>query len=348
MSLLRFPWLIAGLFLLLTALLPADSGKFKYSYVPKKVYENQVFPVTIICVSECSKEPPHFVFDEISNVQPLLDTPSVIFNGDDSFYTFYFKAGQIDIHIPKLFIEHQTNTLVLPAQTVSLGSLKLRDDFCGVLAADMKIQGSQVSNYDETNHLVTLSVEAYEANLEDMYLNKVLESGVEHLKRENSKVMSEFYFVVSDKQKKIKFTYYNTIKNQYVYLQVPIELVTTTLTTQTELNPTEDSFELLKKYTLMTLTAFFFLMFLFKRDFFYLVLGTISLITLLTFYIPHKKICIKQGAPLFILPTETSTISTKIDEELNTVLLGEHNMYKKIEYKKGIIGWIKDEDICKN
>jgi hypothetical protein len=229
-----------------------------------------------------------------------------------------------------------------------LGSLKLRDDFCGVLAADMKIRNSQVSNYDEQNHLVTLTIEAFESNLEDMYLSNVLESGIEHLKRDNAKVESEFYFVVPTSIKEIKFTYFNTIKEQYVYLKVHIELANTIVVTQSDLNPKEDSFELLKKYTLMFLLGFFFLMFLIKRDFFYLVLAVVSFITLLTLYIPHKKICVKQGAPLFILPTETSTMSTKIDDELNTILLGEHGDYKKIEYQEGVIGWIKNEDICEN
>ena len=60
----------------------------------------------------------------------------------------------------------------------------------------------------------------------------------------------------------------------------------------------------------------------------------------------HKKICISQGAPLYILPTQTSTISTKIDAELDTLLLGNREGYKKVEYKEGIIGWIKNEDLC--
>ncbi len=347
MPFLRYLWLFVGLFFAFNTLLLANS-QYKYSYMPKKVYENQVFPVTVICVSECTKEIPEFIFDEISNVQPLNDVPSVIYNGNDSFYTFYFKAGQIDVRIPRLFIINNGNEFTLPAQNVSLGNLKLRDDFCGVLAADMKIANSQVSNYDEKNNLVTFSVEAMEANLEDMYLNNVLESGIEHIKRDKSRVMAEFYFVVPDTQKKIKFTYFNTIKNQYVYLNAPIEFVTNTVVSQTDLNPTEDSFELLKKYSLMSLTGFFFLMFLFKRDFFYLVLGVISLITLLTLYIPHKKVCIKQGSPLFILPTSTSTMSTKVNKEFDSILLGEHGEYKKVEYENGIIGWIKDEDICKD
>ena len=347
MTSFRFLWLFLGLLVSFTTLLSAKS-EYKYSYIPKKVYENQVFPVTVICISECSENVPEFTFDIVSEVQPLSDKPLSVHNGDDSFYTFYFKAEKVDVQIPRLYIQSDHEEFSLERHTVFLGSLKTREDFCGVLAADMEIENSQVSNYDEENHLITLTIEAYEANLEDMYLNNVLESGIEHLKREAARVEAEFYFVLPASQKQIKFTYFNTIKKQYVYLQTPIELQDTTVATQTDLNPQEDSFDLLKKYTFMFLLGFFFLMFLFKRDFFYLVLGVISLITLLTFYIPHKKICIKQGAPLFILPTETSTVSTKIDEKLHTMLLGERGDYRKIEYKKGIVGWIKNEDICKN
>ena len=347
MPLIRAFKLFWTVLIFFTALLNAQSA-YKYSYVPKMVYENQIVPLTVLCVSECSKHTPSFTFDAVSNVQPYSDEPTVIQNGDDTFYTFYFKAEKIDVHIPRLFIDNGREELSLEPQTIPLGILKGRDDFCGVLAADMKIINSQVSNYDETNYLVTLSMSAYEANLEDMSLKNVLESGIEHIIQEKVKVEGEFYVVIPASQKKLKFTYFNTIKKQYVYLQVPIELRNTSVATQTDLNPKEDSFELLKKYTFMILVGFFFVMFLFKRDFFYLVLGVVALITLLTFYIPLKKICVKQGAPLYILPTETSTISTEIDEEQHTSLLGEHGSYNKIEYKEGIIGWVKDEDICEN
>ena len=98
----------------------------------------------------------------------------------------------------------------------------------------------------------------------------------------------------------------------------------------------------------MSLVGFFLIMFLFRRDFFYLVFGAVSFITLLTLYIPHQKICVKQGASLYILPTQTSTVSTKIDQKLDTMLLGERQGFKKVEYKEGIIGWVKNEDLCDN
>jgi hypothetical protein len=316
--------------------------------MPKKVYENQLFAVTIIAPGESDKSKPQFTFDTSSHTQPLFKKPLIVQNGPDSFYTFYFKASNVDIRIPRLFISSESGEHSLESNTIFIKTLEQREDYCQVLAADMKIKNSQVSNYDEKSHIVTLSIEAFEANLEDMQLRNVQESGIESLNRNNAKVEAEYYVVLPLEEKLLKFTYFNTIKKQYIFLEVPVVVADASVTTQSDLNPKEDSFEKLKKYTFMFLVGFFLLMFLFKRDFFYLVFGVVSLITLLTFYIPHKKICVKQGASLYILPTQTSTVSTKIDQKLDTMLLGERKGFKKVEYKEGIIGWVKNEDLCDN
>jgi len=343
----RFFWAIGSLVLFVASPLNAQS-EFKYSYVPKKVYENQIFPVTVMATGKENGDTLTFSFDPNGAMQPLFKTPLNIKNGNDNFYTFYFKALKNEIHIPKLFIDSGTHQSSLAEQKILLAKLQGRKDFSGVLAADMKIKNNQVSNYDETHHLVTLSIEAYEANLEDMQLKDVVEYGIEDIERNQAKAEAEFYVVMPVSQKMLTFTYFNTIKQQYVSFEIPIELADTSVSTQSDLNPQEDSFEQLKKYILFFLVSFFLLMFIIKRDFFYLVFGAVSLITLLTFYMPHKKICVKQGASLYILPTPNSTISTKTNSRLETMLLGERGEFKKIEYQKGIIGWIKNEDLCEN
>jgi len=343
----RSVWLLIGFILAYTLQVSAQS-EFKYSYMPKTVYENQLFPVTIMGIGEKGNSSNQFTFDRSSTIQPIFDKPLIVRNGDDSFYTFYFQAETLDIRIPALHISSETTEETFSSQRIGIKKLKKREDFSHVLAADMKIKNSQVSNYDEKNHIVTLSIEAFEANLEDMYLNNVSESDIESLTREFAKVEAEFYVVLPVEQKELKFTYFNTIKKQYVFLEVPVVVVDASVVTQSDLNPKEDNFEKLKKYTFMFLMAFFFITFLFKRDFFYLVFAVVSLITLLTFYIPLKKICVKQGASLYILPTQTSTVSTKIDQKLDTMLLGEREGFQKVEYKEGIIGWIKNEDLCNN
>jgi hypothetical protein len=312
--------------------------------MPKKVYANQLFPVTVVGADNS----PTLTFDTSSSIQPLFTKPLQVKNGDDTFYTFYFKAGKVDVRIPRLFIVSNESEVSLDEHRIALATLKPAKYFSGVLAADLKLKGQQVSNYDEKNHIVTLTIEAYEANIEDMALKNISEFGVEHIKRDNAKVTAEFYAVLPRTQKKLKFCYFNTIKKRYISFNIPVEVADSSVTTQSDLNPKVDAFERLKRYTLIAFSIFFLVMFMWRRDFFYLVLGVISIITLLTFYIPHKQICVKQGAPLYIIPTETSTIGTRIESNLDTMLLGERGEFKKVEYKKGIIGWIKNEDICNN
>ena len=343
MSAFRSLWLYLTILLPFTTLLHAQNA-YKYSYMPKQVYQNQLFPVTVVGLDNS----PTLTFDTSSPIQPLFVKPLQVKNGSDSFYTFYFKAGKVDITIPRLFIVSNGTKTSLAEQHIVLTPLKQVNHFSGVLAANMILKGQQVSNYDEKNHIVTLSIEGYEANIEDMALNHISEFGVENIKRNNAKVTAEFYAVLPRTQKELEFCYFNTIKKRYISFKIPVNVVNSSVTTQSDLNPKVDAFKRLKRYTLIAFSLFFLLMFLWKRDFLYLILGAISIITLLTFYIPHKHICIKQGAPLYIIPTETSTIGTRIETNFDTMLLGERGKFKKIEYKKGIIGWIKNEDICKN
>ena len=321
--------------------------EYKYSYIPKKVYENQIFPITVLEIGS-SGTTPHFIFDRTDTGEPLFRKPLVVKNGNDSFYTFYFKAQDSSFSLPALSITDHNVTIFLDARDIPVGRLKSREDSCGVLAADMKIKTSQASTFDEKNNLVTLSIEAFEANLENMHLKGVVEDGIENIKRKNAKATAEYYAVIPASQKNIKFTYFNTIKGQYVALKTPITIIDYSVSAQSELNPKDDSFNKIKKKVFIGIGIFFFLLFLWKRDFFYLVIAAVTFITLFTFYIPNKDICVKQGASLYILPTYTSNISTKIDRETRTPLLGERAEFNKIEYKNGIIGWVKDEDLCKN
>jgi hypothetical protein len=321
--------------------------EYKYSYLPKKVYENQIFPITILEIGSHSTTP-HFFFDTNSDMEPIGKKPLVVKNGNDTFFTFYFKSIGRSITIPSLRIKNTQGIRVIEAKKIPIAKLKPREDFCGVLSADMKIKTSQSSTYDERNNLVTLSIEAYEANIENMHLRNVIESGIEQISRDNAKVVAEFYVVVPSTQKRLKFTYFNTIKQQYIFLEMSIDIKDSTVSTQSKLNPKNSSFDKFKKYTFIFFSTLFLLLYIWKRDIFYIILMIVSLIILFTFYIPKDKICVSQGSSLYILPTNSSRVYAITDEKSITDLLGKRADFNKIEYSKEIIGWIKDEDICKN
>jgi hypothetical protein len=334
--------LIVTLFTLLIS--PLFANEIEYSYVPKKVYEKQIFPISFLSTSS-QKEQITFHF---ADKQPVLNNAVIIKNGAKTFYTFYFKTTQRVFKIPLITITLRDKSIKLDPIEIPVEALKRRDNFSGVIASGLKIKSYQASVYDGSTNLVGISLEAYDANLEDIYVPDALKDGVENIKRTGSKIEGDYYIVLPSEQSRLVFSYFDTIKDKFIDKEIPISIDDGSVAAQTDLNPRDDSFEILKKYTLIGLIIIFVLLFLWKRDFFYLIVGVISAAILLTFYTPLSKVCIKAGSPLYIIPTSNSTIIQYTDQKLITTELGIRNEYHKIEYTNGIIGWIKNEDICKN
>ncbi len=334
------------LFLLYIVLLTLNlsANDIEYSFVPKKVYEKQVFPISFLGATE--------VEDRISfgfvGKSPILKNAVVIRNGTKTFYTFYFKTDKSPFNIPKVIVNINGEETILKGVSIPVKKLPYRENFSGVIASGLKIKSYQASIYDEKTNLISLVIEAHDANLEDIYIPDALKDGIENLKRVGSKIEGNYYIVLPANQKRLTFSYFDTIKNSFINKSIPISIDDGSVAAQTDLNPKDDSFELLKKYLLIGIVILFLLLFLWKRDIFYLVLALIASIALLTFYTPLSKICVKGGSPLYIIPTYNSTISGYTDKRLITTELFKRGAYHKIEYKNGIIGWIKDEDICKN
>jgi hypothetical protein len=343
----RWLCLVSWLWIFMTVAVEATS--YQYSYLPKTAYEHQIFPITILGTSTANQPTPEFSFDSANANQPLFKQPLVVKNGSDSFYTFYFRAEGQGFLLPSLQIQDADSQITLKGGYFPVARLKPRLDYSGVLAADMKITTSQASTFDEQHNLVTMQIEAYEANLEQMHLSASIEDGIDEVERSFAKVTGEYYAVVPASETKLKFTYFNTIKQQYVYLETPIEIKEILVAaTEEELNPSEENYDRIKKDLFIALSVLFLVLFIWKRDFLYLSIAAVTLITLMTLYAPTKRICVAQGAPLYILPTSTSRMITTVDADYTARLLGQREHYYKVRYHDHIIGWILETDVCQD
>ena len=340
-----------GLFLFaFTALFAAE---YRYSYLPKYLYPSQIFPVTVAYEADSNvSTPPLFRFEPPATaLKLLLEEPLRTHNGNERFATFYFQAPQRigKILLPPLHISDASGEDTLPSAEIAMRPLPPKKEatpFCGVLASKMHIKHAQVSNYDADKHLVTLLLEANEANLEAMHIEGSIDEGVENLQREGAKVRAEYYTVVPKNTNTLRFLYFNTITERYEALQAKTELQNASVTTQSDLNPNVDAFLRLKRYALIALALFFLLLFLWKREWFFLLLFLADIAILASFYMPQGKICVKQGAPLYLLPTQNATIGRYIDKQRTLPLLGRRKEYNKVVLEGKIYGWIKDEDVC--
>ena len=331
-------------------LLNASNAPYSYSYVPKVVYTNQVFPVTILVKHLDLKDPPNFEFDSLSLIQPIIQKPVKVINKNEAFFTFYFKAlsNKDSLKIPPLAIWNNDHTYALRAKEIRVKNLPNEPkNFSGVLASNFRINSIRVNPYDEENNLVTVLIEATEANIEDMHIPNILDDGVENIKRDGAKVIANYYFIVPSTLKSIDFSYFNTIKKRYFNEQIAISSIKKRVD-NSNLNPKELSFDKFKKYALIALLIIFLVLYLSTKDKLYIIVSVITFVLLVVVFIPKKSICIKEGALLYILPTNNSNISLRIDKQIERKVLNRYNKFNKIEYKNGVTGWIRDEDTCKD
>lgn len=334
---------IAFFLTLFTTLMASD---VEYSYVPKKVYEKQVFPISFLVIDSSDKK--RIMFDFKGDKKPIMNEPVIINNGSKTFYTFYFKTEQALFVIPEVDVTFDDSNKILPKISIPVKKIPQHKNFSGVIASGLKIKNHQVSVYDEKTNLIAISFEAHDANLEDIYIPSALKDGTEKVKRTGSKIELNYYIVLPSEQKELNFSYFDTIKESFINKNIPIVMQDASVAAQTDLNPKDDSFETLKKYMLLGLIILFVLLFVWKRDFFYLILAVITAAVLLTFYTPLATVCVKEGSPLYIIPTSNSTTSIYIDTKYKTTKLAQRNEFVKIEYKNGTVGWIKNEDLCED
>jgi len=328
-----------------------DAAVYSYSYIPKKIYASQVFPVTILASGIPSGENVRFEFDSSNGVKPINPDPVKLSNGNDFFYTFYFRAnGENDLIIPKLVVRDGNDTQVLPDRQLHIYKLESssQKDFCGLIASDCTLLSSQVSMFDENNTLVSIKFKAHEANPEAIHIPIAGEEGLEKIERKNSLVNAEYYFVIPSSYKDVNLSYFNTIQHRFVTFKIKTDYHSQPVAAQVELNPKASWFESLKKYGTVALALFFGLMFWWQRDWLYMIIFVSLLFLLYLIYRPEAALCVREGAPLYILPTHSSRISTNIDKRLFLRPLGQHEDYYKINYRNGIIGWINEEDLCKD
>ena len=196
---------LTKLFLLIVFALPllAGGAPYSYSYIPKVVYKNQLFPVTILVKHYNPQDPPQFEYDTVSLPQPVDTKPVKVINKDGAFFTYYFKANsqEKEIEIPSLSIWNLDHTYMLNPQRIKLQELEKKDNnYSGVLASKLRINSTKVDTYDDSHNLVTLNLEADEANLEDMHIPNVIDDGVENLQRDGALTTASYYFIIPSKK----------------------------------------------------------------------------------------------------------------------------------------------------
>ncbi|RXJ67920.1 hypothetical protein CRV08_08885 [Halarcobacter ebronensis] len=332
-----------------------------YLYQPKHIYKNQRFEIEIkALITRSDYDTIKTIFLNDINMTPLnADNQWIKSVDNDNIYTnrYYFKAYEENFKLPDFEVQLfnkgvLVESRVLTAPEVSFSEIAKNDDkFSNVIASELTLIGSKSKQYTNKEALTILDIVAKESNLEDFNLKGIEEQGFTVIEDNYPEQHIIYYIVIPIHKKDIVFNYYNSVKNKLEKITVPIVFEEELVSTQTDLNPNNSSFEFYKKVGTGVLALVLLIVFVIRRRFYILILFLIVAITFTIFAIPNKLIKLKADTVIYILPTKNSTIFRKLSGEIIVEDMKRKNGFVKIMFNKdgnNFIGWVKEEDVIKN
>lgn len=339
-----------------------SSGKnlyLSYTNYPTHVYKNQRFAIEIkALITRNDFDYIQTKFLNGKNISPSNPNERWVkssTNKNTFTNNFYFKATESNFIMPTIEIRLYSNKTLLEARTIlgqdiSFSEIAKSDErFSNVIAKDLTLIGSKTKQYNNQEALTIIDLNATESNLEDFKLRDFSEQGITVIEDNLPNQHIIYNVTIPIHLKNIVFNYYNTTTNSFQKISVPIILEEDLVSTQTDLNPNNSSFEFYKKIAVGILALIFLVLFIWRRKYYFLIPFIIFLIVFIVFAIPNENVKLKAGTVIYILPTKNSTIFQKIDQEMSVEEMKRKDGFTKIMFGSGnYIGWVKDKDVSKN
>ncbi len=318
------------LIIFLSSLLFAGNLIIQYPNLKKEYYNSQIIDLQIKIITPKETNltfiPPFESEMNITRQNNLIYTADIKYKNDGEIKKFFIVSSNI-------YKEITLNELY---KSVPLEKIK---DFCNVLADNLKISNIISSKYDKTKNMLSFTIEAKNANLKDFTL---------HTKDENLTVVSPdkatFFTLIDNNIKNLKFYYFDTLIDNYKKTEIPINIKEETISTQTNLNPEENTLFTPLNILSLSIIAFLIIIFLVYQKI-WLIIPPLLLTGFLIYNnLPKGDAFLNRGTKIYILPTKNSTVFYESPIGTKVKILKKTKNYTKIQFQNKI-GWIKNEDL---
>ncbi len=338
-----------------TSFIKSKNIFLSYLENPKKVYVNQHFTIkikAILTADHLKSIATSFLGGK--SYQVLNPDSAWKQVGDKSYvnsYTFKFTAltsSLPNIKVSSISSSGKKSSEVLKAYPQRLIALKESRLFSGVLAKNFTLLAHHEKKYDDKSNIISLEINATDANLEDFSLPQTLRQGIDTMHKSNHAENIYYFAILPKYQKELKFKYFNLTTNKFNRISFPIVVSDSSISTQTNLNPQKSKYFFYKVIALLSLALILLLLYIkYKKTSLLFLALLLSVYTVYTKLISNN-LTLKKDMIIRILPTQNSTIFFKTAKEMEVKVLLKKNGYTKILLPNTKIGWIKDADLSKN
>ena len=210
-------------------------------------------------------------------------------------------------------------------------------NFSGVYAENLQIINPIASRYDKNKNILSFTIKCKNCNINDFNLSK--EQNLTILNPSEA----SYYILLPKNQKKLSFFYYDLNTSSFKKITIPIKLEQQTISTQTNVNPEENTFFTPVNILILGIIAFFLVLFLIYQRIWILIIPVMLATYLVYTLIPKGEIILPRNTKVQILPTKNSTVIYSTPENEKAEVLKKIDGYIKVKIKNKT-GWVKDEN----
>ena len=317
------------IFFFIPLLLFSSNLIIKYINLKPFYYKNQIVNLNMKVLSPY----PNLMFFSSSNIQlnikqinPYIYEINTTFKADETNKT-------LDI-----YTNNNNFTQILNLNNIiKIKPLPKIKYFSGIIANNLKIL-NPISLKDKNKIILSFSLKCNNCNIEDFNLT---DFKTEQKLIIDSNKEASYYIVLPLTQKKLTFFYYNLKENRFKKIEIPIILKEHTISTQTNINPTENKFFTPLNILILILLALTLIIFLIFQQIWLLIFPIILTGLIIIQFIPKGEIILKPGTKVQILPTKNSTVFYVVKKTQKAQILNKVKNYVKIKIDNHI-GWVHE------
>ncbi len=217
-----------------------------------------------------------------------------------------------------------------------------------VLAEKFTIINYKTTAYNNESNVVIFTVKASRCNISDFNIPNAIKQGFESKLSNVGESQMTYYVIIPNDEQNLNFSYFNLQKQRYESLTIPIVVDDDTVSTQSDLSPTDARHTELKVGAAVVVVLILAGLFYWRREKWYLYASVLPMFYIVFALLPNQDVCVKKDAPIYLLPIKNGTIFEMTLQEEHLEAEKEVGEFTKVHLSNEKVGWVNQRDLCSN
>lgn len=343
---------------------PADNGvnalfsgvgsplSMQFTNLPAHPYIGEIIAVTVkLTPVDLASGNIEYTVQNEQGLRIFSETPRRSVKEDGVYDTFYFLVQEGSIRLPDITATLSSTGAAsepLVGSTMSATPLTPPSTYANVLADKFTIVNYKTTPYNQDSNVVIFTVKASRCNIGNFSLPNAIKQGFESKFPNVGESQMTYYAIIPNSEQSLTFSIFNLQKQRYEALSIPIVVDDDTVSTQSDLSPTDERHTELKVGAAGIAGIALIALFYWRRDKWYLYASVLPMFYVVYALLPNQNVCVKKDAPVYLLPMHHGTIFEMTSKEEHLETEKEVGDFVKVQLDENKVGWVNKRDLCTN